>query len=48
MGSLTTVAGAIEVFSSLNAEQINNAVNDGKEIVNIVKKTKNKELDSGE
>ena len=48
MGSLTTVAGAIEVFSSLNAEQIGNAVNDGKEIVNIVKKTKNKEFDFGE
>lgn len=45
MGSLTTVAGAIEVFSSLNAEQIRNTVNDGKEIVRIVKKNTDDEED---
>ena len=37
MGSLTTVAGAIEVFSSVNAESIRTTVADGKEIVKTLK-----------
>lgn len=37
MGCLTTVAGAIEVFSSINAESLKNTVEDGKEIVKTLK-----------
>ena len=44
MGSLTTVAGIIEVVSSITAENLRNTLNDGKDIVRIVKKTKGDDL----
>ncbi len=44
MGTLTTVAGVIEVVSSFTAENLRNTLNDGKDIVSIVKKTKNDDL----
>ncbi len=40
MGSLTTVAGAIEVFSSFTSQNIQNTISDGKDIVKIAKKIK--------
>ena len=43
MGSLTTVAGIIEVFSSFTSQNIQNTISDGKDIVRIVKKNKSEE-----
>lgn len=37
MGAVTTVAGIIEVISSVNAKSIKDTVQDGKEIVNTLK-----------
>lgn len=37
MGTLTTIAGSIEVFSSLNAQSLRGAVQDGKDIVETLK-----------
>lgn len=39
MGALTTVAGAIEVVSSFTADNIRNTVNDGKNIVRVLKES---------
>jgi uncharacterized membrane protein HdeD (DUF308 family) len=38
MGLLTTIAGSIEVFSSLSKESLRDTLQDGKEIVETLKK----------
>ena len=49
MGALTTVAGVIEVVSSFTADNIRSTLNDGKDIVRIVKtETLNKQSGDGE